>query len=234
MAVEIDLFYHLKDGRVDGVLVSPAAENDNIAQHFEELNQQLPVVYFDRYPIGTSFENTSCNDFEAGHIAAKHLLEGGSSRIGFVGISESLSVTSLRLKGYKNALKENGIKLQNSLIILSQNESIIYQRTVSLSKKERPPTAFFSSHESYACQVYSACKNFNINIPDEIRLISFAHYPASAFLNPGLSTITQSAYELGRNAALKLIKKLPGNKVKLNVNTKKLPCKFTFRSSSVG
>jgi LacI family transcriptional regulator len=62
--------------------------------------------------------------------------------------------------------------------------------------------------------VYEVCEEMGIKIPEQLKIISFSNLQTASLLNPSLTTITQPAYEMGREAAsilFRLIEKKGSN-----------------------
>jgi LacI family transcriptional regulator len=55
--------------------------------------------------------------------------------------------------------------------------------------------------EKLAISTYEICAELKINIPKDIKIITFSNSYTAGLLNPSLSTITQPAFEMGREAA---------------------------------
>jgi LacI family transcriptional regulator len=57
-----------------------------------------------------------------------------------------------------------------------------------------------------AIAVYEICEELKLDIPKKIKVITFSNSYMAPLLNPSLTTITQPAYEIGREAAAILFK----------------------------
>ncbi|NBO49824.1 MAG: LacI family transcriptional regulator, partial [Chitinophagia bacterium] len=64
----------------------------------------------------------------------------------------------------------------------------------------------FASIEKYAITTYQVCKELKIAIPKELKIIGMTNLRTAALLNPSLSTLSQPAFEMGREAASLLLK----------------------------
>jgi LacI family transcriptional regulator len=53
---------------------------------------------------------------------------------------------------------------------------------------------------------YEVCKELPLAIPGDLKIISFSNMQAAALFEPGLSTIMQPAYDIGRESANILFK----------------------------
>ena len=113
------------------------------------------------------------------------------------------------MQGYVAALNKHNINLYERLIMqfsndVSANEEVI---TDALNSSDRPD-GIFASVEKLAIASYNVCEKLKINIPEQVKIIGFSNLEISSLLNPSLSTITQPAYEIGKQAALQLFRYL--------------------------
>lgn len=206
---EIEFANHLHNGRVDGVLMSLSAETDNF-DHLNELKDKgVPIVFFDRVCESIESSNITTDDFEGGYAATEHLIEQGCRRIVYLDLSRHLSISSKRMEGYMVALKKYNLDFDDGLIMQSTNNNAANEAilTKMLSRPNRPD-GIFASVEKLAISSYNVCERLKISIPAQIKIISFSNLEISPLLNPSLSTITQPAYEIGKQAAMQLFRYL--------------------------
>ena len=206
---EISIAKHLQNGRVDGVLISLSSQTEDTA-HLQDLKDKaVPIVFFDRVAENIDAPKITTNDYESGYNAAEHLMENGCKKIAFLSISNKLSIANNRMKGYLDATKKHGIKKDKNLIIncgtdIEKNKLLIKK----LLQQDEKPDAVFACVEELAVATYVVCEELKINIPRDLKIISFSNLKTAAILNPALTTITQPAYEIGREAAVVLFKLL--------------------------
>lgn len=193
---------HLHNGRVDGLLISLALTTTNYS-HIEELQKKgLPIIFFDRV---YEHLNTTCvttDDYESAYKAAQHLLDQGCKRIAHLMISANLSIGSKRMKGYTQALIDNKISIDESLIVHCTNDDKkdLKQLQKLFAQKQRPD-GIFAAVERYAILGYEICNRLNLSIPQDVKIISFSNLQTAAYLNPSLTTIRQPAFEIGKATA---------------------------------
>lgn len=204
---EIAITKHLQNGRVDGIMMSLSSQTAELT-HLEELKEkEIPLVFFDRVADHIDAPKITTDDYNSGVKGTEHLIENGCKRIAFLSISQNLSISNKRMNGYSDALKKSGLKQENSLIVAcngneKKNNDIIRKL---LSRKNRPD-GIFASVEKLAITTYEICESLNLNIPKDVKIISFSNLQTAALLNPSLTTITQPAFEIGREAASILFK----------------------------
>ena len=204
---EESIIKHLLNGRVDGVLASISMETESYESFYELKEKGLPLVLFDRISDKIDAPKVCTDDYHAGYIGTKHLLDVGCTKIGFLAFSETSYSCQRRKQGYLDALTECNIEQDSSLIINCNNDMVTNFTLINnLIKKRKKVDGIFASAENLAILTYQICSELNINIPKELKLVSFSNMPLASFLNPSLTTITQPAFEMGKEAALALFR----------------------------
>ncbi len=205
---------HLISGRVDGILMSLSGDGADI-EHLNEIRSlDMPVVFFDRIAEDFPTAKITTNDFESGYAATKHLLDKGCKDVMYLGFSAELSISSKRLDGYRSALHDAGMAFKSDNIVnCSHNNDANVTLISDVLRSGRKVDGFFSAAEPLALSLYEACLELNLNIPGDIKVISFSNMRAASLLNPPLSTITQPAFEIGYQAASALFRALRDKKL---------------------
>lgn len=226
----------LKDfesGRVDGVLLSVTRETTQVS-HIEELmSRGVPLAFFDRVLEQIETTKIITNDYESAYLATKHLIKKGCNKIFFLSFSNILCISSKRLSGYKNALLDHGIEVNdNDIITFSNDSNTDYLILKKKLKSPRRAEGILVSVEKLAITVYQACEDLRLSIPGDIQVISFSNLDTAAFLNPPLTTIMQPAFEMGKTAASVLVKALARKKFELQKEEIIIPSALVLRRST--
>ena len=210
---------HLQGGRVDGVLISLCRDTESI-HHLVSLHETgIPMVFFDRVPEQMDCPTVTTDDYESGFKATEHLINAGCKKIVCLSLSNYLSITHKRMKGYEDALKKHNIKLDPKLVIQcnNDNENNLALIKHMLSAKKDRPDGIFATVEKLAISTYYVCNDIKLKIPQQIKIISFSNLRTASLLSPSLSTITQPAFEIGKESASLLFrmieKKTFGNRI---------------------
>lgn len=204
---EIDFANHLQNGRVDGILVSLSSETNNYDHLINLKNKEVPIVSFDRICEAIESSCVSTDDFDSGFAATEHLILRGCKKIAYLDLSKYLSISNKRMLGYKAALEKHNIGCDERLLMSFTNDSAANEALITrmLSSPDKPD-GIFASVEKLAVATYNVCEKLKIRIPDELKVIGFSNLEIAALLNPGLSTITQPAFNIGKEAALQLFR----------------------------
>ncbi|MEO8823646.1 MAG: LacI family DNA-binding transcriptional regulator [Ginsengibacter sp.] len=232
---EISIIEDCKSGRVDGVLISVSSETSN-ADHLLKLQQEnIPIVFFDREFEGPKISKVVTNDFECGNIAAMHLLGNGCKRLVFLSISSCLAICRKRADGFSAALREKKAGQTSNIVILdAETKEDIHSEIRKLLTSENRPDGIVASVERLAMSVYLVCKEIDMTIPDQLKVVVFSTIETAPILDPPLTTITQPAFEIGRTAAELLFKKIKKKTSNLTIETIVLPSVLMERRSSGG
>jgi LacI family transcriptional regulator len=212
---EVALMRLLHSGRVDGILISLSSTTTDYS-HIEDVQEKgLPIVFFDRVCENYDTVSITTDDYESAFNATKHLIDQGCKKIAHLMISRNLSIGDKRLKGYLKALEENQFVIDKSMIVHCSNDDEADFKLIRNLLLEKKPDGIFASVERYAISTYEACKQLNIAIPKDLKIISFSNLQTASLLNPSLTTITQPAFEIGRQAATILFRALEEKRYQL-------------------
>jgi LacI family transcriptional regulator len=222
--------------RVDGLLVSLAYDTENI-DHFEPFfNKGIPVVFFDRVHPHNDSTSIVIDNYSAAYEVTKHLLDQGCRRIMHLGGNLLRNVYADRLRGYKQALKDNRIAFDDKLVSISTlSEDAGTQAAnhiLKLKPKDRPD-AVFSANDTAAVYCMMQLKNAGVRIPDEIAFAGFNNDPISKVVEPNLTTISYSGYMVGEAAVTSLTNHLNGLSNIKTTNTIVLRSELIIRESSL-
>ncbi len=187
---------------VDGLIVSLSSETNNIDHFRRVLQKDVPIVFFDRTSTDLNVSGVVLDNSYGAEQAVTHLFEQGCQRIALLGSHEFMSISKLRENGYRNALKKEGLKIDESLIFHCDfNQESAYQATLQLLGKRNPPDAIFAVSDRLALGAFVAIKDKGLRIPQDVAIVGFNDEPIMSLLTPKLSSVAQPAFEMGRRAA---------------------------------
>jgi LacI family transcriptional regulator len=198
---EASFISNLQSGRVDGIIMSVSGEANNHNYLNKLKKKKIPLVFFDRVYEDIDTAKVTSNDYESSFSATEHLIKAGCKKIAYLVVNKSHSIGKMRMRGYVDALAAHKISYRDELIIDCSNDLEKNQQILKYTFQELKPDGIFASVERLALATYQVCQEQNINIPKDLKVISFSSLEIAALLNPSLSTITQPALEMGTAAA---------------------------------
>ncbi|MDT3404354.1 LacI family DNA-binding transcriptional regulator [Mucilaginibacter terrae] len=187
----------LRNGRVDGVLISMSGEVNDISHINALIDSSIPLVFFDRICEEAKTPKITTNDYQSAYDGTLHLINKGCTQIAYLGISQTHSIGKARLTGYMDAMRNKGLEIKPDFIIKQSN----YPQIEQLLSSPNRPQAIFAAVEQAALQCYEVAAKLDLNIPNDLKVISFSNLRTAPLLNPSLTTITQPAFDIGREAA---------------------------------
>jgi LacI family transcriptional regulator, galactose operon repressor len=219
--------------RVAGLIVSISQTTKN-GKHFQSvLERGIPLVFFDRSCKDISVDKVIIDDFKGAFDAVKFLIDKGYKRIAHIGGPVNLEICMLRLSGYQAALEKSRIKVEKDLIFHGDlHESHGYKTVDYMLKKNKMPDAIFAANDPIAVGAYQRLKEAGLKIPDNIGIVGFSNNKITGLLDPGLTTVNQPAFDMGKKAAEILINKINNRRNRTRPETFVLPTELVVRGSA--
>ena len=198
---------HLADRCVDGLLISMSAQTTDYS-HLTQLHERgLPIVFFDRImPEIETFQVTTDN-VNSAFEATSLLIKKGYSQIAFLGNAPQLSITSDRLQGYTDALKDHGLRYDERLVRFcdqgGRNPQEIKNILSELLSEPANIDAVLIASDQISTAAVRVLSTFD-TLPS-VEVIGFSNSTVIDLLSPRISYIQQNAFKMGQIAAQKLI-----------------------------
>jgi LacI family transcriptional regulator len=176
--------------------------------------QNVPTVLVDCFAEDRSLPSVVPDEVNGGRIATETLLKKGHRRVAFINNVDPIPATFGRLQGYRAALANHGVPVDESLVCNEESSSGGgHQGAMKLMQLPEPPTAIFCFNDQMAIGVYDALRKHNRRIPDDVAVIGFDNLELVAVnLYPSLTTMELPHYKMGVWAVQKLVKIISGLK----------------------
>jgi len=217
--------------RADGIILLGYGDYIDFQPKFNTLlEQNTKFVCW-----GASVDNRpdltiSCDNYGGGKLAAEHFLAHSRKDCAFIGDASDHSPEFFaRFNGFKDALQQNGITLNDRKIAnaISTEESG-YHATRSLIANNITFNALFAASDLIAIGAIRALKEANINVPKDVAVIGFDNISIASYINPPLTTIEQNTTIAGQMLVENLLKLIRGEQVQSTL----LPPRLIARGSS--
>lgn len=194
--------------RVDGILFLAAGGKST--KHIRTMQEQkTPLVVVDRYIPDLAVDTVLIDNAHGGWLATHHLIELGHQRIGCITGPSDLSLSAERVTGYRCALQEAGLAVDETLIIKGNFQyETGYQAAQQFLTKPAPPTAIFACNDLMAIGAINAAIRQGCQVPQQLSVIGFDDIRMAAYTNPLLTTVAQPKYEMGSIATAMLLERI--------------------------
>lgn len=191
---------------VDGMVVATMNSDSN---HITELySDNFPIVLTSRH-FDSTIDAVIIDNYEAANKAVKYLISRGYKNIAIALGNKKLPLYSNRFEGYKAALLEANLSFNEEYVMEEiDNVDNFYTQCTDLLKSHREVDCIFATNDIRAITCMRAIKDLGLNIPSDIGVMGFDDIKISSLVEPPLTTTNQKLYDIGANAAKRLIEQI--------------------------
>jgi LacI family transcriptional regulator len=191
--------------RVDGLVVIPAGDDHRYLE--PEMKAGVATVFVDR-PAGRIDADVVLSDsFGGARSGVAHLVAHGHRRIGFIGDQPRIHTAAERLRGYRAAMADAGIAIEDSWMSLGATDpERVRQAAEEMLSGPGAVTAVFAGNNRVTVTVVRVLAGHE----RPVALVGFDDFELADLLRPGVTVVAQDAARLGRTAAERLFRRLDG------------------------
>lgn len=197
----------LASRKADAIIMGTApADSPTDAADFVDFSQKIgiPMVMVDRYSMQRGGASVSLDHYRGACMATEHLFSLGHKRILHISGPQNAYSAEERRRGFEDTMRKYGITDLTDCILKGDYSWEAGYKAVD-EILQRNCTAVFAANDMIAFGVYRGLRERGIQIPQDISLIGFDDILFSEFLEVPLTTIRQSACEIGKEAALQAL-----------------------------
>lgn len=170
----------------------------------------LPLVFLDTFLDYLPFDFVDMNNDDSVYKIVAHFLAHGHTAIGMVRSSIETRNFLLRNIAYRKAMEFHSLPIEERF---QYNVDSTFPGAYADMKRHiaggaELPTALFCTNDIMAFGVIKALKEAGIRIPEDVSIIGFDDLPTSALLDPPLTSIVVSKFEIGSAAATRLFSRI--------------------------
>lgn len=182
---------------VAGIAFASVKEHQSIINALKDVD--VPTVLMNSYGA-CEFDVVHGAVNKGTYLSAKHLIENGHRRIGYVGALGDSTVGRSRKQGYLNALGEAGIGVDDKLIFeMNFSEDSGYKAGKYFVSLNNPPTAICCANDIIAMGVLDAFHEEKIKIPEQMSVTGMDDIIYSRISNPPLTSVTNDSVLFAEN-----------------------------------
>ncbi|MET9420505.1 LacI family DNA-binding transcriptional regulator [Streptomyces sp. NPDC006540] len=189
--------------RVDGLIVIPAGDDHRYLE--PEMKAGVATVFVDRPPGRIDADVVLSDSFGGARAGVAHLIAHGHRRIAFIGDQPRIHTAVERLRGYRAAMEDAGLMIDDSWVALGSTAPERVQEAVkSVLAGPEPVTAIFAGNNRVTVTAVRVLAGHD----HRVALVGFDDIELADLL--GITVIAQDAAALGRTAAERLFRRLDG------------------------
>ena len=194
-----------------------------------QLAKQLPVVVTGRKLRKPNLLGIDFDNHEGVSLAVRHLHALGHQRIAFISGPLDHADAEQRLSGYRAELKALKLAYNAKLVVNSDfSEPGGYRAAQQLIQSGVKFSGLIAANDQMAYGARLALSRSGLRVPEDVSLVGFDDLPHSAYTLPPLTTVRQSIYEVGTQAAQAVLQLLSG----VSSTMEQIPAELVVREST--
>lgn len=211
---EVDVALELiKEKRLRGIIF--------LGGHFEHSEDKLAKITVP-FVIATAgcipsnmsrklYSSVTVDDEKEGYLMTKYLISQGHEKIAILAAEDSnASIGHLRLLGYRRAMEEAGLEVDEDLICPMKDDIEYYSMqngyvvTEELLKRRNDVTAIFAISDVLAIGACRAIRDKGMKVPHDIAVAGYDGIDMGKYYTPSITTIQQPVNDIARESILLL------------------------------
>ncbi|MCY8087345.1 LacI family DNA-binding transcriptional regulator [Bacillus sonorensis] len=210
---ETKYFSVLRQKNVDGIIFATGIENKESFAALEDIVEKgIPLVMISQDRALFPMDVVVIDDVMGGYLAAKHLISLGHQKIACLIGDGSTTGEKDRLKGFKKAMDEAGIEIDESLMAGTGFSLQNGKEAAAAMFAQKVPTAVFAVNDVLACAVIQTAREWGLKVPGDLSVIGFDNTILAEMIDPPLTTVSQPIEEMGRRVVELLAEDIHGKK----------------------
>ena len=195
----------LMEQRVDGLIVVPPKD---AGRDWSTVPPPFPPLVFLDRPVDFDRADFILADNSGGaRSATLELIANGARRVAFVGDAFGIHTMRKRYDGYRAALAEQGIEVDDELVISTAHSGEQAALSVSELLASTDTDAIFAANNRSSVGALLAFRKAGRRVP----LIGFDDFEGAMLSTPAVSVVSQDISEMGRRAAELVFARLEGD-----------------------
>ncbi len=210
---ENNIRYLVNSKKVDGLLLVHSMIDQTDLDFLHE--NDIPFVLLQAKPKYAAIDHENwvfVDHTKGGYIATSHLISLGHTSILCLMLDSPQYQFSERTEGYKQALRDNNIAVQNDRVVLCDGT---FEFSYNLVLEQRPlfgnVSAIFSQTDIMALGAIEALNDIGRSVPDDIAVVSYDDIEFGKHFRPKLTTVHQPRDQLAILACERLREMLGGS-----------------------
>lgn len=217
--------------RADGIFVTPVYRIDPESRIYQELLTRLTptVLLGPAAKFCSQFISIHLDDAAASQAATEHLIKLGHKRIAFLAGPMAAPWSQERFAGYRRALRENGMDVDDQLVFQAGNTvEDGAKAALQMLNESCKATAVQAVNDLVAIGCANTFLNQGAHIPRDLSVVGFGNTLTSEFFRVPMTTVRQPKYRLGVAAMDAMMQLLRGQRAE----SKRLPAELIIRDST--
>jgi LacI family transcriptional regulator len=173
-ALEAEHLSRVRDGSVDGLIISPLPVRDNVPQYRELVRSGFPLVVMDNIVPGVRTNCVKYDDRMAGRMAMDYLFEKGHRRIALIQWQPRFHTVQDRRRSYFESHRKRRLSVDPAYLVTMPDafrdwDRGAFKRLMALPK---PPTAILTENEFVGVASMNMLLQCGVRIPNDVAVVA--------------------------------------------------------------
>lgn len=230
---EIKALKLLRQQRIEGIMITPTYTEQKFNSEYLKTiqNSGIPIILMDGHIKYDGFSGVFIDHVKGAYEGTEALIKSGHRKIAIINGNMNSRPAKERLMGYKKALDENNIPLDERYIFYGNyNYEITYEITKEILKMQDRPTAIFVCSNRMSLGCVKAFNEENIKIPEDMAIVGFDKLEVLNILGMNISFVSGPTSELGK-IGMKMLVDIINNKNIRQINSITLSPELVLKGS---
>lgn len=185
-----------RHNRVTGAFVCMCTNSNDFADYDKLLDNDIPLLFFDKVPESNSYNKISIDDEKASIIAADWILQKKAKNVLALFGNKQLSITNRRLKAFKNKIGTAKININYQHSSSTNETEIICDKLLNTKKID----SIFCMSDEILVGVMTSIQKANATKPisTEVFCMSDGFFPSIYY--PKIKYVETSGFKLAKGA----------------------------------
>jgi LacI family transcriptional regulator len=179
---------------VEGLIFASVRLHESVVRNL--IDEKFPVVMVNRRLKAEVGEYVVLDNRKGAYQLTQHLIESGYRNIDIIIGPDDMSTAVERLRGYKQAMKENRMPLKKrSVHHVNFSRKDGFEAALRILKRKNRPDAIFGGNDYIAMGIIDAARQLALRIPQDLAVVGFDETEFAQSMC--LTTVSQRKYEMG-------------------------------------
>ncbi|MER2109382.1 MAG: LacI family DNA-binding transcriptional regulator [Desemzia incerta] len=218
------------DNRVDGLVINTVGENEDYLVSLK--NEHVPIVLLDKSISEKSYDCITSNNYDLSKELTQHLVEEGFASIGyFTPTIKSNTVQQSRSQALEDVLKDHS-EIEMKQYVMAKGQTDLLIEAIESFFKLPEPRVLIAANGLILLNVLKEIEKMGKRIAVDYGICGFDDILAASIISPGITTVAQNSYGLGKESASLLVQKINEDKEEYSIIYKELPGELKIRKST--
>lgn len=198
----LNIAHRYADENVSGVFFAPLERtelakpiNQQVCDFLDKKN--IPIILIDRdivsSPLRSKYPVIGVDNFTAGYMMTKHLIDAGCEKIFFFHRKDSANSVNKRITGFISACFDHDIPFSKKQIIAGEPSDVQLIRQMKIVPGK---TGILCANDSTAAVIMSTLKQIDVIVSSHVLVAGYDDMKYGKVLQPSLTTYRQPLLEI--------------------------------------